>query len=54
MQVCLQNGFCHVMSGTIPVADPGEGPGPLFLNQTEVPRAEKIFLRRDPPSDLRV
>ena len=37
------------MSGTIPVADPGEGPGPLFLNQTEVPRAEKIFLRRDPP-----
>lgn len=44
MQVCLQNGFCHVMSGTIPVADPGEGPGPLFLNQ-----GLKKFFETGPP-----
>ena len=28
------------------VADPGEGPSsPLILDRTEVPRAEKFFLR---------
>ena len=36
------------------VADPGEGPGggrlPLFLDQTEAPKAEKnLFGDRDPP-----
>ena len=52
MQVCLW--LLNVMSGTIPVADPGEEPGPLLLDQTEAwdscrtssaeaPRAEKIF-----------
>ena len=59
MQVCLW--LLNVMSGTIPVADPGEEPRPLLLDQTEAwdscrtssaeaPRAEKnIFLRLDPP-----
>ena len=35
------------------VADPGEGPGgpvpPLFLDQAEAKRAEKIFLETDQP-----
>jgi len=34
------------------VVDPREGPGgptPLFLDQTEAQRAEKIFLRLSPP-----
>lgn len=59
MQVCIW--LLNVMSGTIPVADPGEEPGPLLLDQTEAwdscrtssaeaPRAEKnIYLRLDPP-----
>ena len=59
MQVCLW--LLNVMSGTIPVADPGEEPGPLLWDQTEAwdscrtssaeaPRAEKnIYLRLDPP-----
>ena len=34
-----------------PVADPGEGPTPtpIFLDQTEVRRAEKFFLETGPP-----
>ena len=41
------------------MADPGKGPGgpgsPLFLEQTEVRRAEKNFLETGtPPSHLRV
>ena len=40
------------------VADPGEGPGgpvpPLFLDQTEAKRVEKIFLETAPPPALRV
>ena len=35
-----------------PVADPGEGPrepAPLFLDQTEARRAEKILLETGPP-----
>ena len=32
------------------VVDPGEGPSfPLILDQTEVPRAEKIFFETAPP-----
>lgn len=36
-------------SATYRVADPGVGPLPLFLDQTEARRAEKIFLRLPPP-----
>ena len=31
------------------VADPGEGPSPLFLDQTEARRAEKKLFGRPPP-----
>ena len=31
------------------VADPGEGPLPLFLDQTEAQRAKNIFLDTTPP-----
>ena len=36
------------------MADPGEGPGgpappPLFVHETEAPKAEKIFLKKPPP-----
>ena len=58
----------HNQPYAMSVADPGEGPGargrgggrggtrasPLFLDQTEVRRAEKIFLRLLPPPFLRV
>ena len=59
MQVCLW--LLNVMSGTIPVVDPGEKPGPLLLDQTEAwdscrtssaeaPRAEKkYFFETGPP-----
>ena len=37
------------------MADPGEGPGaPLFLDQNEARRAEKIFFEAASPPDLRV
>ena len=45
-----------VDEGYSSVAEPGEGPGgppPLFLDQTEPPRAEKNFLK-PPPTYLRV
>ena len=32
------------------VADPGGAQPPLFLDQTEVPRAEKSFFETAPPS----
>ena len=45
--------------GVCKVADPGEGPGgarppPLFLDQTEARRAEKIFWGAPGPPYLRV
>ena len=32
------------------VADPGEAPAPLFLDQTEAPRADKKIFGDPPPS----
>ena len=37
---------------TWPVANPGEGPAPLFLDQTEAKRAEKKFFGHRPPPPL--
>ena len=34
------------------MADRGEGPPPLFLNQTEARRAEKVFFETAPPPPL--
>ena len=36
------------------MADLGEGPGPLFLDQTEARRAEKSFWRPRSPAYLRI
>ena len=38
---------------TWPVANPGEGPAPLFLDQTEAKRAEKKFFGHRPPHYLK-
>ena len=38
------NEFKPVLSMQVTVADPGEGPGSLFIDQTEARRAEKNFL----------
>ena len=43
----------YFLLAIFPVADPGEGPGgggPLFLDQTEAPRAEKNCFGDQTPS----
>ena len=43
--------FCAFAVVNQPVADPGEAGGspPLFLDETEVQRVEKLFLETAPP-----